>query len=269
MYQIANKLFLWSLLVLLLASCSKDDTSGENVVFDIEDEFHLNLKEELGLAENRNLLFEISSIREFDCENYLLNAAVNRVTEGRISIAVTELIEPMDCIVGQAPATAEVSVSELNQKEYLLNVALVNQIENEGILRVFPDYYELTIQQENGIQLPYPRLQRIPNQSIWGYVAYEDAHLDMANALVEDLRELIEFPYFTPGNYGHFLLKDSGELELKESDFDANKQQQTFLFQVKGSMEEFRQKVEDTYCPLYQDQIDLKIYTAEGDVIGC
>ncbi|MEO1410346.1 MAG: hypothetical protein AAFW73_10730 [Bacteroidota bacterium] len=259
----------WCVVVLFFSACSKEEEAPQNVVFDLEEEFLLELREALSPTEERDLLLGIKSVQEFDCENYELNSSVNLTNDEFIRVTVTDLIQPDDCVPGQSPALGQAQVGPLNEKEYLLNFSIVHQISNAGQLIVHPDYYRLSFNESvNGVSVAQPTLRRIPQQSVWGYLDYDARDLLVAENLLRDMEELLEFTYATPGNYGYFTLSDSNQVILT-SETPTTLTRQTFLLQLRGTVDELQDKVEEVYCPQYRDKIELKIYTSTGAVITC
>ena len=261
-------IFCCGFLILGFTSCQKDGSKGTNFVFDIEDEFELSLSEKLTIGENTSLLMDISSLREFDCENYSLLSNSSVFVGKIIEVSVSELMTPDNCVPGLAPAMGQVTFNALVLGNYDLTVSLVNQIENRGTLSVYPNYYEIQLEEENGILLPYTKLHKIPQQTIWGYVGYEDNDINVASELLNDMYQSLEtVSNISNGNYGHFQFND-GQVELPKEKISATRHL-TFIYHLTTPIEELKIKVEEVYCPQYQSQIDLKIYTSDGVVIDC
>ncbi len=264
--------FGWGLIIVLsLSACSKEEPV-DKVTFDIEKEMLLDLKEELGPDENRNLLLGIKTIQEFDCENYELNTSVRLTDDEFIRVTVTDLIQPIDCIPGETAAFGQAGLGNLSEKEYLLNLSVLYEINYEGRLSANGSYYRLTFGDDvTGVSVNNPTLYRIPSKSVWGYLQYEAADIMVAQNLLQDMQELLEVTTPTPGNYGHFVLSNANEVSLPAEDIEEvqGRQNQTFLLRLVGTVDELREKVESEYCPQYQEKVKLQLYTHTGEEITC
>lgn len=255
--------------ILLLVSCAKDDPAGQNFVFDLEEEFELRLKENLSNIDSLGLDIELVSLSEFNCTNVGISTLANIFGGERIRVAVEDLLVPEICDEGSAPAVGSSFIGHLAPREYQITVTLVNEIENEGTLTVFPDHYEINIEEENGLTIPHSRLNKIPTQTIWGYVGYDNADIAIADELMADMLQFLQTTSLTSGNYGHFQLSEGGQVILPESENIKTTSYQTFVFTLNSTVDELQRKVEDSYCPQYQSEIDLKIYVANGTEIEC
>ncbi len=263
-----NLLSFWcGFLILGFTSCQKDSNPDTNFVFDIEDEFELSLTEKLVPGDNTSFWLNISSLREFECTNYGLESSKNVFVNNSIQVAVSELIVPDDCIEGNAPAIGQVSFDALEPGTYEFSISIVNQIENKGTLYVQPDFYEMQIEDGNGILMPQTILQKIPNQTIWGYVSYEDNNIDLVGDLLADLNQSLESLTLPDGNYGHFQYND-GQVTIPNVKASYSKHR-SFVFHLNISVDDLMEIVEETYCPLYNDKIDLMIFTSDGHEIEC
>ncbi len=260
--------FWCGLLILGFTSCKKEGIQDTNFVFDIEDEFELSLTEKLVPGENTSFWLNISSLREFDCANYGLESSKNIFINNTIEVAVSELIIPEDCLEGSAPAKGQVSFDALESGTYDFNISIVNQIENKGKLYVQPDFYELQIEEGNGILMPKSTLQKIPNQTIWGYIGYEDNNIATVDDLITELNQSLEGLVLPNGNYGHFQL-NNGEVIIPKVNV-AHSKHLNFIFHLKNdNVDELKKIVEEDYCPQYNGKINLKLFSSDGIEIEC
>ena len=254
---------------LLFVSCRNEDPKETNFVFDIEDEFHLGLIESLSPEKDRQLNIGISSIREFNCKNFTINSTVEVLDGNRFRISVADLLTPEECIPGNAPAVGNIALGKLAPGAYQINVFLANEIDNKGTLIVQPDYYDILIEEENGILLPYSRLNRVPEQMVWGYVGFGSNGVEIADNLIGDMMELVEVDHsLALGNYGHFRIEENQNIILPNEDIPYSFYQ-TFLFRLKVPMEELRNQVDQIYCPQYGEKLDLILYASDGSRMEC
>ncbi|MCB0640471.1 MAG: hypothetical protein KDC44_02490 [Phaeodactylibacter sp.] len=206
--------------VTLLFSCSPDERDP-GVVVDVPLTFELDLFEQLDTLQNKlQLLAHTVEIQE-DCINNTIDYTLDR-REGKISISLNDIKAAEDCIEGQGPASATVNIGYLIPGQYDIEINLRNTVVNTGVLVVDHAFFYLSMHSIDGITLLNEQLYRIPGNTIWGYVSYDDHGLvDAANAFLSELTAMT-YPFDYPeGYYGHFKLGSNASIDLLQPSTDA------------------------------------------------
>ena len=247
-------------LIILFGSCTKDPVVGP-VNIDIEDEFNVLLWESLSENE-RAFNLNIETILSNSCENAEIEYTQYSQPEG-IFVTVKDIIND-HCTAGTFPAKANVPIGVLTVDEYDLDINLKNVIPNKGKLLVTNDYYEITISDPNGIIIPNNRLYKIPENSIWGYVAYEDASGEVPHDnFMAELNDVTNSISPTPGNYGYFNIEQNNSILL--SDNLSQLHIKPFIFKYDGTDNQL-ENLRATYNSSNFPGMAFKIYTSTGKV---
>ncbi len=252
------------LLITILIGCSKTQ-EDPNVITDINDDLNVFLWEELVDGE-RNFVLKVETVRHQDCMNYELAHTINRFADN-ITLSVDQLIAPDDCETGYSPAHLSVRIGSLEPISYKIELNLQqNEIVNKGQLLVSSSQYSIVLETDHGIILPEPILNRVPNNTIWGYIGFNDAteEFNIRNEFHSLITDLVSAGNFTPGHYGHFSLTTANELSV-----DAGKEypkQLDFLYHFDGEEQDLVTLLED-FRTQFGDLMEIKIFTANGSVL--
>ena len=253
------------LALLLLISCGKknDDT---NLVINIEEEFEVQLLEELLPGANRLMLY-ISTKEPLDCTNYHLGHS-QALSTNKIVISIDDLELEGDCIAGNEFVTAMVPMGTPGKgtNELQINLGL-NSITNKGNLTVFDDSYGVSMETLHGITLSFPHLKMIPNDYLWGHIQLIDGDAtEIKNNFFEDLEEYTQPADLADGHYGYFDV-DKGLPQINQNFTEIETTPSgTFLFQLDGDKTELLEMVEE-YQVNQEGKIKIVLYTAQGDVL--
>lgn len=216
------------LLVAFFTSCDKETPSG--VIVDIEDDFYINMFEDISSGTAR-FQIDLSTIKEQDCLNYAIIYDLDtNVVNRAIELTINDLLEPEDCIEGMTTTHTIIPMPTLASNLYTFNINLKDAIINEGTLRVTDNRYELEMDTDDGIEIVNSTLYKIPRNTIWGYVAYNNGiSADSAADFITNLTSLSTVfgidnnPDYNVGYYGYFKLDDDFNLELRnEESLDAS-----------------------------------------------
>ena len=245
----------------LIGACTPDDNDPV-IKFDIEDEFEIDMWEDL-MPTYRTFSLEITTLAETYCENSTVNANVSKDGD-RVIVSIEEIVEPDECGGnGESAAEGRVNLGSLETGFYQLEINLKGTVINKGELIVEFDKYTLRMQTDYGLKLAREELLKVPENALWGYVGYDDPESeDEAAKFVNALRDL-EGADFAPGYYGYFTIEDDRDILLKEdNDFAFSK---TFLF---SNVEEYTyvQDLLNFYRTVHGDKLTMQVYTASGDV---
>lgn len=228
-------------LVFVLA-CSKESIDPE-IVVNIDDEFKIDLWEDLDNGKS-GFAFKVESVRSYDCRNNTINY---RQVVGQRSVAITfeDIEKGPVCQAGNAPAMAHIAVGELSVNNYTLFLNLRGSIENRGALNVFEDRFEISMKDHDGIALVRKTLLRVPEGSVWGFVAFDSKEDEsLAEQFFRDLEQLeqIESAKYNEGYYGYFSLDANNGLNISE--VTDQTYSLPFLYQYKGAKSRLTELVE-------------------------
>ena len=218
--------------------------------------------EELG--EISQFQFKTSSIEQYDCQNYELDANAYRFNSF-IQFTIRDLIQPSECETGMAPAKNTSSIGFLPNGDYNVQISLKNTISNQGKLQVTADAFTLKMESLDGIELASTELKRIPAKSIWGYVGYQnkDEVGNQPELFIQDLKNSSLTINLPQGEYGYFKIENNGQLILnpppKFTFF------QTFLFKYDKNLQELESLLEAYRMGPANGKMEIKVFTWEGE----
>ena len=195
--------------LVLLASCQLEKLQDPIVIpNNIEKEFYIDLQEYLHPT-NRQLRFTIRTIKDQECMNETVET--DYVSAGReVSLSINSIVPAVDCQEGMAPAKSEQLAGQLQAGAYNFDVALRNTVVNKGKLIVNADNYSISMETQEGIIFLHNNLQKIPNNTFWGYVVCDESEWEsLQAALTNQLSGLAIIPDYRSGYYGHFEINNS------------------------------------------------------------
>lgn len=250
------------LLILLgvaaLVSTCQIDTEDAIVISDVNDEFYLDIWEQLTL-EGRQLQWHIRTIEDAECTDSEL-AHNYRETGTTISLAINSIIDPEDCTAGEQPLRDTLVAGQLANGVYDLSLSLRDAVNNSGQLIINPDYYELAFDKSQGI-LPLRRLlRRVPENLIWGYIRTQvDSLTEPANQLVSDIAELGSPASPQEGYYGYFTV--NGDVLSPADDQLAGADSFAYLLDKDTSQLE---ALISTFRDQYPEGVEVKLFDWKG-----
>jgi hypothetical protein len=258
-FKIKNCLFI--VLLISFQSCLLDDKE-KDVITEVLDEFKIEMIESLG--NERHLNFEFESIEMQPC----LNSSIDRtviVNSEKVSILVDGIVPASDCNPGSAPATAKGNAGVLANRRYDFDVTLRGTVFNEGDLIVDDEKYEIRMVSTDGIVIENSVLYKIPENSIWGYVAYDDETLvgEKPAEFLEELLALVQPHALANKYYGHFRVLENEEIELKK--MPTFNHITTFCYQFTGEKTYLIDLLEQYRSEPGGEQMELTIFTSDGD----
>lgn len=207
-----RRIFTWQYVCCILAacvitSCNISSLQDAIIVPDVEDEFYVELWENLSGPFGRELVVKFETIKSEKCLNYRIDYQFSK-DGNRLKVGLNSLIKPLDCVPGEATVKQDVNAGNLTNGLYTLDINLKNTVNNEGQLVVNEDNYIISIQRENGISLRTKELLRVPDEAIWGYVEYAQKNDEVnARKFIEELGVLSgSFSNYRAGYYGYFTI---------------------------------------------------------------
>lgn len=196
--------------IFVIAGCSLD--SDTVIVPDVEDEFYLELFEEFDNGE-RSMDWKLRTIESVGCEGASINFSFQREAGQVLSLSINQVIAPSDCDPAEAPARAVVELGTLPNGKYPVSVALRETLSQDGSLSVYDQFYEISLESGSGIVPLRNRLYRIPEHTVWGFIAPNGAEEweAAAEAFLTELNELTQEQELTDGHYGYFEAEEQGQ----------------------------------------------------------
>jgi hypothetical protein len=218
------------------------------------------------LGENREFLFNITSIANQPCLNYGIDATA-LLNSNNVTLIIKEIIQPSHCMEGLGPAFTENNVGILKNGTYKLSVKLKDVFENKGELFVRDDEYQMKMGTKDGLEILFPVLKRIPVKTIWGYLGYDNklAVGNLPNNFLSDLSKISQDSGLKSGNYGHFTVDKS--LNLVFDTPPVNQNVQTFKFYYEGAVASLQNLLDNYSKASGGENLKIKIFTWDGHVL--
>ncbi len=267
MYQ---KILICFLVVLCFSTCKDKKT---NVIVDVDDDFTIDMFENIDNGV-RNFQLDISTISPQTCLNYTISYDLDfNEQDNNIELTLNELIEPDDCIQGTSTTSLTIPFGSISEGTYRFDLNLKDAVINQGQLSVTAGHYLLEMESNDGIEILNPQLNRIPNNTIWGYVAYDNssASTDAQDFLsnLQGLNTVFNIEnnnLYSAGYFGYFQLGENKELTLPgEINFNFYK---SFIFQHDSdNLEDINQVMLDA-CGL-SSELEIFIFNDKEPTMSC
>lgn len=255
------KCFLIGMIVFSQVGCKLESIQDPIIVTNIEKAFYINLWEEL-YPNNRNLRIDIQSLKNQPCVNYTI-AYDWAASDKKFELSINDIVEPIDCILGLGPATAKIDVGDLESRIFNMSIGLEQTVINNGQLIVDGESYTIQMETEEGIIIPEKILRKVPPQSAWGFVAFQNtADQITAGELLSTLKSQGEPILLKEGKYGYFSFLDN---KLLVNGAPVAGQASSFLISFNGDEKELKQVV-DNFRSQHNGSVTVKVFTAKGSV---
>jgi hypothetical protein len=197
-------------LIFLITGCSVDQDVQNELVIDVDDDFQVRLVENLQTPAN-DLIWILESIRNPDCAGDTLLAEV--LDFGNALRLDVELIPQMgNCLPATQKLQTQVSTAPLEISRIPISINFQELVPNRGELLVGDRDFQLNMETTHGFYLPYKKLQRVPDNLVWGYVSFGSVYRQFAQEFLDRLALITEKRDLDPGAYGYFEI--SGEKEI-------------------------------------------------------
>lgn len=200
--------FLFSLL--FLAGACRNDNTDPDLNVNISDEFEILMKETLS-TQSRTFNLQVQTLDNLDCMNYTIAHSLNQ-NNGTIQFSINNIVDPVDCIVGNAPAKTTINLETMANGVYNIEINLrENEIVNKGQLIIDEYQFILSTESDYGISFPYTTLRRVPENAVWGYLEFDD--LSNYENVLENFHLLLSLmtttAYPLNGEYGYFRISNN------------------------------------------------------------
>jgi hypothetical protein len=207
LFLMKKSIFLILVLPLFLLACEKAPYSAGALDSDI-----LFLMAETLDGGPRSLQFHCRTGKIYPCSNYGIAHSLKKRSQ-TIGINFSHVILHDFCLTALGPATTIIDIGSLNEGHYALEVS-VGHDRSLGQLTVTEEYYQLDFVERSRLQPQVHRLNRVPENTIWGRVGYHDeATANLVQSFLDSLHAAgASHGQFAPGNYGHFTIDGEGEI---------------------------------------------------------
>lgn len=254
---------IYSIMAAFITGCSFDNTGDPIIVPEVEKEFRVELREQLGPSPRR-LQVLLQTVQLQPCINATI-AHQLLPAPGLIRIDIAGIELPDNCPPGSAPALDTVQLSELTGNNLFFEVNLKNTISNEGTLRITDEAYTLNLATEKGLVVPHKQLRRIPDYIIWGYVGHSvPSAAGIAGQFVNEIFARSASANLQAGNYGHFsVAPGTGYITVADSPTDLTLR--PFAFRFNGNVDDLR-NITEAYRNQYGALLQIKLLAVTGEV---
>lgn len=215
----------------------------------------LRMREELSPGARR-LFLEVRTRTIYPCFNYRIDHLAG--IEGRtIWIQFTGVSIGPICLTALGPARATIPLGTLAEVSYDLVLTVRRQARVSELL-VAAEAFTVRPARTAWTEFEDPVLRRVPPGTIWGAVCYDAARKEpLVERYLDELRALgARSEPFVPGDYGHFRVDASGNIEPPDSHgcyFN-----RPYLFRFDGDTSTFpdivRGYADSAYVSLYNDR---------------
>ena len=257
------------LVAILISNCNPEELDP-SLIINVEDDFYIDMFEDISGGEN---VFQINiqSIQEQTCLNSIIDYDLQFDVAGNsIILSINDILSPETCIEGNAPAFVSIPIENIEKRNYTIEINLKDVIINKGNFFVSDTEYFLGMGTENGFELVHTRLIKIPKNTIWGYVGYEEEVDKMeAENFVKDLDDLSmnisEVEGYNDGYFGYFsILEDRSILlngEIEEKFYES------FIFNYDADYQDINDLI-DNYCNQHPE-LNIYLFNGEGEKLEC
>ncbi len=255
-----RRLLLLVIIVASIYSCNDQLSDDVEVLVNIEDEFELDLGQELSTKGSISTI-KLSTLELKDCKNYTIGYELVK-GDNLFTIYLEELSKPSLCEDGFGPAIANIPLGILSDGIYAVDIFLQNTIQNKATLTVSEDAFHIEMQETHGIQLTHSTLIRIPASTIWGFASYDSINQQpTVNNFFEDLSSMVRSREWPDGYYGFFEIQ-GGKLNLETNTL---KEFSTpFLFDLQGQLTELEALLEQYRNQSPDSSIEFHVFTWLG-----
>ena len=185
----------------------------------IEKEYYpigdVNLKMVEGISpDNRAIFLQFYTTQLFPCVNYFIRYDYAN-DGGNLNINLKDIEKNDFCFTAQGPATAEMNIGSYLNGVYQFNLTIGEAV-NPGTLEITSSRYILHFPSPDKLLLVTDTLNRIPENTFWGYVAYDKQEFaGVAQSVLDSLENRGAVPAtLIPGDFGYFTLGSDGKITL-------------------------------------------------------
>lgn len=203
-------------LLSLLWSCRVNKENDNDIVIDVNDEFRIQMLEDLRTPED-DLIFQLESIKNRECEKDTVVFDINNFGNA-MTININVQNSGFPCDLGVSRVGTQASTGAISNIRLPLSIRLEELVSNQGDLLSDETSYQLAMETTYGFYLPYDKLQKVPSDMVWGYVAFTPFFNSVAEEFIAKLESLTQESEVASGNYGYFEVDNNNELSVLEEE---------------------------------------------------
>jgi len=167
-------------------------------------------------------------------------------------------------VVGSAPASNQIEMGYFPEGEYPIQLNLKNsEIINLGQLKVKPRFYELVMESDYAIHLPWTLLKTVPDNIVWGYLTMEETA--DKDAILEEFQNSIapwtEEIGLSQGQYGYFEIESGTASSIYDQQDTIT--ENIFLLKQTGSQAELKTALDDLRRQ-FPNQVLIRAFLSDG-----
>ncbi len=199
--------------------------------------------------------------REYKNYNYQIGKSIDK-QPGRINIEFNSIIIPDIVSPALGPARTKIDLGNLEEGTYELEIKVEGE-KSYGYLTVNPEYYRIDFEKQNRIQIIDTLLNRIPKNTIWGTIGYDERSSKLlAKDFIDSLKNLGAYQYtYRPGKYKYFEIDHTGEI-MPPEDYRTNFIQK-FIFKYPEDNTKLEELV-GKFGNKHRDSLSIVLYTLDG-----
>jgi len=248
--------------VSLVVSCEKGSHNG-NGNKPIESDVIIKMWETLDSVK-RTFQFQCYTEKIYPCVNYSIKSSLHKDSDG-ILIEFNEIHVPKICLTAKGPATANFEFEALSEGSYHLVIQGRRRFfRSIGKLIVNEDYYKIDFEKQNRLQLEYPRLNRVPENTIWGRVIYYDSTNEpLVNSFIDSLKSIgATSETYIEGEYGYFQIDSDGNIIPPQN--EGRYYEKHYIYNYKENISDLKEILKH-YGQQYNDLLRIELNTDKGE----
>lgn len=258
--------YLFLLLFLGISACQTADIDPD-INIDISDELQVELWEVLDESQ-RMLELRVTTLETLDCENYSISFALTQ-SGNSSTVSINNIVPPHECIPGIAPASNQINLGYFQEGEHPIHLNLRNnEITNHGKLIIKPRFYQLEMESDHGIFIPWDILKKVPEDLVWGYLTIEDADAAEQITILEEFHTRIapwtETIGLSQGAYGYFTIENGIPTVIKDRQDTVT--ENLFLFEQMGNRVELIEAINNMRNE-FGSQVSINAFLSDGSVL--
>ncbi|MDR2969608.1 MAG: hypothetical protein LBV32_08400 [Tannerellaceae bacterium] len=163
------------------------------------------------------------------------------------------------------PARAYIDLGALAEGTYTLNL-YNGDVKQTATLIVTAESYSIEMADNDTFGFKHKQLNRIPDNTIWGYVAYHQASTStLVESFLNDLTGAgaVKKAY-RPGYYLHFEIDESGDIVQPVPGTTGHYFDRLFVYDYQGDLANIDRLVEQ-YALGHESEMSIMLYTESGE----
>lgn len=196
-----------------MCSCNLSSIDTPVVIAEVDEEFNLEIREELSSGEN-SFVLEIESIKQKGCLNYSIDKFY--VQQGnKLNVFINDIIQPLDCVAGEAPAKTFIDLGQVGSGIFNLRIDLKKTLFNEGQIIINDDDFSVLMRSENGIKFRHSKVLRVPKNYVWGYIQFKQENQELSRDFFTELETEARKINPEQGYYHYFEIDKNNLVSVK------------------------------------------------------